>query len=327
MGEAPPLICDHILILIRKFMPNNNEQKVFVITDSNEVTNSGKLFENNNEVLGFSSIYINKFSNSIGDDMLSSHPASPTEDRLENNIEKRVLYGIPTIFLNEFDEMVFEIPLVVKNLFEIEYGIGVKYDSKNLLLQFDYDATNSDSAFKQSKIAKNILVKELKKKNNKNSLVFGGPNLTWMYQGKKIPTGPAVTEPIEKNITYVDLSYFNEANLQFTKMFNYVNFPSDEYFKRTTNLGRVFEHDFVFHNVKSKNGTFEDSNKGSYRPGSIESNVNEIRIEIGLENYVAYNYMARVEDRFIKYFGNKTHLKEIKNFKDVLKYASAFLTT
>lgn len=283
-------------------MAKNNEYGYNVVTEGNEVTNSKYLFENDERVLG------------------NEEESYISYNRDNSSNEKRTNVGIPCQILDENGRIISYLPEIIYNMFELEYGIKVEYDSDNMLL---YYISDTQTNLPVSQIANRMLIKELQQRNNKNKLVFGVEDL--IVKPQNLPSGPAVTIG---QISWFDLSYFDNS-FNFKKGFIYQNF-SEEAAKRTTNLAKVFEHDFLFHNVKGINNRVqEDITKknyiGAFKPGKVEEMVNQIREQINLNNYLALNYQLVKDGKSIKYFGTKEQMKLIKSPDDLEANSNAQL--
>lgn len=282
----------------------NNPYGYNVISEGNEVTNSKYLFENDDAILGN-----------------EEQPNSSFENSKNDNAEKKNgVVGIPCQILDEEGNIITSLPEIIYDLFEREYGIKIEYDSDNMLIYYISDIQTNLSV---SAIAKSILVKELKQRNNNNKIVLGLENLIVKPQNR--PSGPAVTIG---QISWFDLSYF-DSSFNFKKGFIYQNF-NDEASKRTTNLAKVFEHDYLFHNVKSIDNSKQENIRqpkyiGAYKPGKVEERVNEIRNQIGLQEYLALNYQLVKNGKSIKYFGSIDQLKLIKSVDDLEANSNAQL--
>lgn len=290
--------------------------------NDNSTTEYSKLFENDRVVLG-------------DDDELSNYRQEGEEGSNQKSNNK----GIPCIVWDDDGRALSELPDIIYKLFAKEYGIVIKYNSTNKLIQFDSEI---ETSFKVSQSAKKIIFKELQETHNKNKIVVGNDLYNSSEKGVFVPKNLATPTDRQispaftlNNTSYFDVSFFDSDTLLYIKMFEYIEF-SDEKHKRTANFCKVFEHDFIGHNVKNIHNDIEENPsykhyKGSYKPGRVENLVNSIRIENGLSEVQALNYVyVEVKDNNLimkKFFGSSELLSNITSLKDIgQNYKSALFS-
>jgi RHS repeat-associated protein len=209
---------------------------------------------------------------------------------------------------NVTDAQISKLVTMYKN----EYGINVTYDKKNGTLVYASDAKTD---LKVSADARGVMMNQLKQGEiSDNKVVIG----TGMAINKKsgdvsfgksgstlgknqLMAGPAVTKG---NTSYFDMGLVNNDLSMSDKSFKWntqEGFGGDAN-KRTFNFARVFEHDFIGHNI---NG-LSDGVSPTDSPGGAEALVNTYRSQMGLGSVQATNYQTNNNGmgRVLKYFGD-----------------------
>lgn len=204
-------------------------------------------------------------------------------------------------------------PAQVKRLismYQTEYGIDVSYDKENGTLVY---AGEAKTDLKVSEDARNVMMNQLKKGtisqnkieigtgmgiNSKGEVSFGNESAN----GDMVMAGPAVT--IDRT-SYFDMGLINEDLSLNSKSFTLsVVEGSVSDAKRSSNFARIFEHDFVIHNVYQ---IADDGDRPSTSPGPVESLVNGYRNQMGLGSFQALNYQSPGAARTaIKYYGDSS---------------------
>jgi RHS repeat-associated protein len=199
----------------------------------------------------------------------------------------------------------------IVTMYQTEYGISVSYDKKNGTLVY---AGEAKTDLKVSADAKAVMMKQLAKgeisehkiaigtglgiNTKTNELSFGNKSAS----GDIVMAGAAATNG---KISYFDLGLVNSDLSLSEKSFKWNTFPDfgDKSNKRTFNFARIFEHDFVAHNVM---GIGSDGTDPVNSTGPAEAVVNTYRTQMGLSNVQAKNYQTNNIElkRALKYFGD-----------------------
>jgi RHS repeat-associated protein len=195
-------------------------------------------------------------------------------------------------------------------MYQNEYGISVSYNSKKGTLVY---AGEAKTDLKVSADAKSVMMGQLEKgkiSDNKiaigtgmaintqtNEVSFGNKSAS----GSNVLAGPAVT--LGKT-SYFDMGLVNSDLSMTSKSFTLSTLDGNSAdAARATNFARIFEHDFIGHNV---NKILTDGPRNGYgsSPGPVEALVNTYRVQMGLGSFQATNYMSPgAGGTAIKYYG------------------------
>ena len=159
--------------------------------------------------------------------------------------------------------------------------------------------TSSISGLPVSEAARNEWISVLKpgiRNRAKTSYDDGRINVNMTLTFGKNPYGDSPgAGDMNTGEAFIDLSYFDKnSNLKWEN-----NLPSDA--KRTANLGRVMEHEFLGH-AKRGWDDYNVSSIGGAESRTTISLVNSFRVGMGLENYQRMFY--RLEDRGISFYSD-----------------------
>jgi RHS repeat-associated protein len=172
---------------------------------------------------------------------------------------------IYTIFYDKNGNESDQIPEAVRNMYNNEYGIKVKYDAKTKMLSYDGEIETSNTV---SSIGKSAWMKELKEGyESEGSLVFG---IDLGYSGGSINFG--ITD-METRTAYIDLSDFEGQNAKGTWVNEDKNSASP---KRSVSMARTVEHEFLGHAIKE----LKDKTMAGV-PNNIDY-INEFRSDMNL---------------------------------------------
>ncbi|MDD3687339.1 MAG: hypothetical protein PHE56_11295, partial [Bacteroidales bacterium] len=181
------------------------------------------------------------------------------------------------------------------DVFEYEYGMCVEV--RNGYLHYTGESDNQPECY--SPKAKEMWKNEL------------GPG---KGSGKIVLRNRGKDFALNKHIAYINLASYGNLSDGFRDRYaDYSIAPNDFNLIRTWNLGRVIEHEYLFHvvlkledysNINSKIGWGEDEFR--YLPNESRTTVqmeNEFRIEMGLENYQRLFYRTN-DNTLLLIFGH-----------------------
>ncbi len=186
-----------------------------------------------------------------------------------------------TYFYNEEGNIINSIPDVVSELFMSEYGIELGYNEETNMLygsQVSEDELNSKGyTNKKSQTAIEDWMKELGDGVSKGTLVFGH-NIGLIGGEKK--DAPVEWGQARGDVSFIDLGDFDsEGNVKGAIFPPSLN-------KRTYNLARIIEHEFIGHSIRNEN----DNNRSDYSPGNTENSiVNIYRSQMNLTRRQSYS--------------------------------------
>ena len=174
----------------------------------------------------------------------------------------------------------------IQNLFAKEYGINLEYKKGNLFRRGRLYATGTTKTnLSISKKAQSDWLKVLDKrtiaKSEKGRIVklkIGFNEFT-----KPAETYNEITSPERTtNLTKIDLGYFGDDNNFKPTVLDYGGMP--DFAKRTFNLARAFEHDYLGHGIMEL-----DDDKAKTRTTPLDI-VNVYREQMGLGDYKRLQY-------------------------------------
>ncbi len=265
-----------------------------------------EIYSNNNSI----STYFRENDSRIGrwwsvDPKAGANPNQSPYCSMDNNpIVKNDIRGdeIPTTMYDEEGNETNIIPQELQEMFNSEYGIVVGYNSDTKML---YQVDECDPDQNISMTAKGALEQELQVGCvSENALVFGyNLGVSANVSGKDV-SGPIVgglnISPIKTS--YIDLADFDNGmweDAQYgsteTSPFYTTRCIDDP---RTFNLARVFEHEYIGHNIYGLSDEPKDNT--GFNPGPCSIAVNKFSQEIGLDmrityksQWSAYNYKTK----------------------------------
>lgn len=209
--------------------------------------------------------------------------------------------SVQTFFYDKERRKLNTIPEVVQKMFNDEYGVKVGYNSETNMLYYVGETETSNTV---SESAKEIITNALKDEATGKEAVKKYGEITFGYN---ISTVKAVDWGQTQGFrhSYIDLADFKADGT--LKGFNYSKLVNYGYSTRTFNMARVFEHEWIGHNVNN----LRDGLLVNTKPGGVERLMNKFRAEMNLPARLNYGGLNGI-GIFFHYNTSKDNFRQLR---------------